>query len=230
MALRGLVAAGAAGAMALLGAVGTVQAADTSGAGAQHSEARQASAASQPSAALHPGHGERAAHLHRYPLKVGVRDTKGKRIGVVWLLQLRDGVLVRATFHSLTPGFHGFHVHETGVCKVDNPATPFTSAGGHYAGRAGAVHGQHAGDLPPLLVTARGRASMSFVTDRFSVRELRDADGSAVIVHSGADNFANIPDRYQSTLSGTPGPDEETLKAGDAGTRVACGVIRPARS
>lgn len=231
MALRGLVATGAAGAMALVGLVGTAGTVDASHpgtAGAQHSTVSQESSASQPGQARHPGHGGRAAH-HRLPLTVAVRDTKGDRVGVVWLLQLRDGVLVRARFHSLTPGFHGFHVHETGLCAVGDPSKPFTSAGGHYAGRAGAVHDEHAGDLPPLLVTAHGKASMSFVTDRLSVRQLRDADGSAVIVHSGADNFANIPDRYQSTLGNASGPDEETLKAGDAGSRVACGVIRPSR-
>jgi Cu-Zn family superoxide dismutase len=58
-----------------------------------------------------------------------------------------------------------------------------------------------------------------FETDRFTIRQLRDADGSAVMVHAAADNFANIPPRY-----GTP--DDETKNTGDAGARAACGVIR----
>jgi superoxide dismutase, Cu-Zn family len=60
---------------------------------------------------------------------------------------------------------------------------------------------------------------LATATDRFSIADLRDADGSAVMVHSGADNFANIPARYG-------GPDQETLSTGDAGSRLACGVVR----
>ena len=60
---------------------------------------------------------------------------------------------------------------------------------------------------------------LAAATDRFSLDELRDADGTAVMIHSGPDNFANIPPRY-----GTP--DQETLNTGDSGTRVACGVVR----
>ena len=52
-----------------------------------------------------------------------------------------------------------------------------------------------------------------------------DADGSAVMVHALPDNFANIPpERYQQ-VNGAPGPDEMTMATGDAGKRVACGVI-----
>src|SRR5688572_31115607 len=50
----------------------------------------------------------------------------------------------------------------------------------------------HAGDMPSLLVTADGHAWTSFLTDRFTLDELRDGDGSAVMVHAGKDNFANI--------------------------------------
>jgi superoxide dismutase, Cu-Zn family len=81
------------------------------------------------------------------------------------------------------------------------------------------MHGAHAGDLPSLLVTEDGEATLATATDRFSIADLRDADGSAVMVHSGADNFANIPARYG-------GPDQETLSTGDAGSRLACGVVR----
>jgi Cu-Zn family superoxide dismutase len=55
--------------------------------------------------------------------------------------------------------------------------------------------------------------------------DLFDLDGSAVIVHADSDNYANIPDRYRSS-NGQPGPDAETLEAGDSGSRVACGVVR----
>ena len=145
-----------------------------------------------------------------------LRNAAGERIGRVRMRERRrDGevrVLVRV--HDLPPGFHGFHIHTTGRC--DAPA--FTTAGGHL-NPAGATHNAHAGDLPSLLVKADGTAKLAAATDRFSIADLRDADGSAVMVHSGPDNFANIPPRY-----GTP--DQETLNTGDSGMRVACGVVR----
>ena len=61
---------------------------------------------------------------------------------------------------------------------------------------APASHGAHAGDLPPLLVNANGTASAAFETDRFTIAQLRDADGSALMVHAGPDDFADIPTRY----------------------------------
>jgi superoxide dismutase, Cu-Zn family len=145
-----------------------------------------------------------------------LRNGAGEKIGRVRMRERRrDGevrVLVRV--HDLSPGFHGFHIHTTGRC--DAPA--FTTAGGHL-NPAGATHNAHAGDLPSLLVKADGTGKLVAATDRFSIADLRDADGSAVMVHSGPDNFANIPPRY-----GTP--DQETLNTGDSGMRVACGVVR----
>ncbi|MPZ91022.1 MAG: superoxide dismutase family protein [Actinobacteria bacterium] len=134
------------------------------------------------------------------------------------------GTRVQARITEAAPGFHGFHIHAIGECDPDAPDGPFTTAGGHFAPE-GQAHGDHAGDLPSLLVLANGTASLEFVTDRFGVRDLRDDDGSAVMIHVGRDNFANIPERYVSTTSGQPGPDEATLATGDAGARYACGVV-----
>jgi Cu-Zn family superoxide dismutase len=53
--------------------------------------------------------------------------------------------------------------------------------------------------------------------------ELLAGSKTSIMIHAGADNFMNIPDRYQ--VNGTPGPDETTMTTGDAGKRVACGVI-----
>ena len=53
-----------------------------------------------------------------------------------------------------------------------------------------------------------------------------DADRSAIILHAGSDNLANIPARYQSSASQTPGPDATTRETGDAGAGFACGVVR----
>jgi Cu-Zn family superoxide dismutase len=153
---------------------------------------------------------------------VVLHNVAGDAVGRVSLRQSGDLVLVRAWVGSMTPGFHGFHVHTVGLCEADAPAGPFTTAGGHVTGGA-TTHGDHAGDMPSLLVTQSGWAYLKFVTDRFTLADLRDADGSAVMVHEGRDNFANIPTRYLS--NGVPGPDATTLATGDAGNRAACGVI-----
>ena len=141
-------------------------------------------------------------------------DAAGNVVGNVKLDQHKDGVRITAKFDVLPAGFHGFHVHTTGVCT----APAFTSANGHLNPSV-ASHGSHAGDMPVLLVNADGSAEQSFETDRFTVDQLFDADGSAIVVHVGADNYANIPSRY------TPAPDATTLNTGDAGARFACGVV-----
>ena len=155
------------------------------------------------------GHGGRVA-------SATLMDATGQRVGRVWMREDRrdDVVYLEARVRDLPAGFHGFHIHTTGRCD----APTFTTAGGHF-NPTGATHGAHAGDLPSLLVTGDGEAFLATATDRFSIADLRDADGSAVMVHSGPDNFANIPARYG-------GPDQETLNTGDAGSRLACGVVR----
>jgi Cu-Zn family superoxide dismutase len=152
-------------------------------------------------------------------VKVELVNASGADVGFVKLTKQGGKVIVRGEIEGLTPGFHGFHVHAVGQCVA-----PFTSAGGHY-NPAGVGHGSHAGDMPSLLVLDDGSAEGEFSTDNFTIAELFDADGSAIIVHAGADNFANIPTRYQSTTEGVFGPDSVTLATGDAGARVACGVV-----
>ena len=123
---------------------------------------------------------------------------------------------VSVSARRLAPGFHGFHVHAVGTCE----APTFMSAGPHL-NPAGAGHPTHAGDMPPLLVMSGGTTEARFKTDRFSLAALRDADGSAVMVHALADNHANIP-----TARYDPDPDAMTLDTGDSGARVACGPVR----
>ncbi|MEX2224916.1 MAG: superoxide dismutase family protein [Dehalococcoidia bacterium] len=144
-----------------------------------------------------------------------LRDANQAEVGKVKLKQRGDAVEIRIEVDgSVTPGFHGFHVHATAACVA-----PFTSAGGHY-NPSSATHRDHAGDLPVLYVDADGEAEARFSTDRFGLNALFDADGSAFILHAGPDNYANIPtDRYD------PDPDATTLATGDAGGRIACGII-----
>ena len=170
----------------------------------------------------HDQHGGQAFR-YRDIVQVGLRGVDGRWLGRVVLHQSGGVVVLRGRVRSLTPGFHGFHIHTTGLCEADAPTGPFSTAGGHFTAGATTTHGDHAGDMPSLLVTEDGWAFAQFVTDRFTLDDLRADDGSAVMIHETRDNFANIPTRY--LVGGVAGPDASTLATGDAGARIACGVI-----
>ena len=95
-------------------------------------------------------------------------------------------------------GFFGFHIHQGRECSGED----FSGTGGHY-NPFEQMHPEHAGDLPPLL-WCKGNAYLSVRTDRFSVNEII---GRTVVIHSDPDDFLTQP-------------------AGNAGKRIACGVIR----
>lgn len=159
-------------------------------------------------------------------LTASMRDTEDAELGSVRVSEVENGIEISAQLEGLESGFYGFHIHGTGACELDSAAPDdptetgaFLSAGGHL-GADESDHPDHPGDLPTLYVTDGGQATLVTVTDRFTLEDLQDDDGSAVMIHSGPDNFANIPDRYAPD-----GPDDDTLSTGDAGTRLACGVI-----
>ncbi|MBE3007775.1 superoxide dismutase family protein [Microbispora sp. NEAU-D428] len=159
-----------------------------------------------------------------------IKNTAGRVLGTVRVERYdAKKSRVSVSVRGLTPGFHGFHVHAAGVCdarSVDRATgSAFSSAGSHLGP---GEHGDGAGDMPPLLVAADGTASASFVTDRFTLEQLGDANGSAFVVHAGPDNFAHIPDRYfhRPDATGATGPDATTRKTGDAGARIGCGVVK----
>ena len=138
-----------------------------------------------------------------------MRTASGQDAGHVAFAQTPHGVLVRVTMQNISPGAHGFHLHETGSC-----ANNFQAAGGHYNPH-GKEHGlkndagPHAGDMPNIIAMSDSSAMAEFITDRVSLNTgekatLMDQDGSAVIIHENAD--AHIP--------GETG-----------GARLACGVI-----
>ena len=123
----------------------------------------------------------------------------------------------------LTPGLHGFHIHQTGSCV----APGFTSAGGHFDpgpfGNTNTVtnHPFHMGDLENLDVEQSGEGHLLDVTTRVSLDpasdvSLFDADGSAVIVHALQDQRHCQPDPATGLCTGVSG-----------GARLACGVIVP---
>ena len=130
----------------------------------------------------------------------------------------------------LTPGFHGMHIHAVGKCEPNSVAPAggapgdFNSAGGHFQVAGHTTH-PASGDLASLQVRADGSAMLVTTTDAFTAADLLGGAKTAIIIHEKSDNFANIPpERYQQ-VNGTPGPDETTMATGDAGKRVACGVI-----
>lgn len=179
-----------------------------------------------------------ASAAARRGLIASMTSATGATLGTVHFVPTDDGkVSVRVTVTGLTPGFHGFHVHTAGQCDpaatdTAGNVSPFFTAGGHYNPDTTKTHGAHAGDMVPLYVSADGTASLRFKTDRFRNRDLMDADGSAVIMHAGADNLANIPgttatggDRYHSHVDDVLGADTATKATGDAGSRFACGLV-----
>lgn len=130
----------------------------------------------------------------------------------------------------LAPGFHGVHIHKVGKCEANSTAPTggapgdFLSAGGHFQAPGHSTE-PASGDLTSLQVRKDGVGMLVTTTDAFAMEDLLTGEKTAIMIHAGADNFANIPsDRYNQT-NGTPGPDQMTMTTGDAGKRVACGVI-----
>ncbi len=131
---------------------------------------------------------------------------------------------------QLTPGFHGVHIHSVGKCEANSTAPTggapgdFLSAGGHLQA-PGHTGDPESGDLTSLQVRKDGGALLETTTDAFTKADLLGGAGTSIVIHAGADNFGNIPaDRY-TQVNGAPGPDHTTMSTGDAGKRVACGVI-----
>lgn len=171
---------------------------------------------------------ETSACLEKNQAIAKMKDANGGAVGrVVFGVDSTCKTKVAANLKNVPQGFHGFHVHTTGMCDP----TAFTTAGGHWT-KEPADHGNHTGDLPSILGMDTGAAELNFLTDRFRARELLGGDGSAVILHASPDNFANIPattstgaDRYHSHAYNTAGADQDSRATGDAGTRFACGVV-----
>ena len=146
---------------------------------------------------------------------VTLRDEEGQRVGTATLTE-RDGaqVAISVLVEGLAPGEHGIHVHEVGRCDPGGEQ-PFSSAGGHYDPTEGA-HGSpegpesHAGDLGNIAADASGQARLETTSGKFALSpgpvSLRDADGSALLIHAERDDLVTDP-------------------AGNSGARVACGVI-----
>jgi superoxide dismutase, Cu-Zn family len=128
--------------------------------------------------------------------------------GTVTFMPVADGVQVHAEIMGLTPGKHGFHVHEFGDCS----AADASSAGAHFnptnqphAGPDAAA--RHEGDMGNVEADASGNAKLDYVDHQISLaNDAKSVIGRSVVVHAKPD-------------------DLKTQPSGDSGARIACGVI-----
>ena len=150
------------------------------------------------------------AALAQESAKAEMKNAQGQSVGTVTLTETPHGVLIHASLMGIPAGTHAFHVHTTGMCEA-----PFTSAGGHFnpgTRQHGAMNemGMHAGDMPNVQVGADGALTFdvlnSAVTLKSGANSLFKDGGTALMVHGGADDYKGDP-------------------AGNAGPRIACGVI-----
>jgi Cu-Zn family superoxide dismutase len=135
--------------------------------------------------------------------------TQGNAVqGTVLFKQEADGIRVIAEVSGLTPGSHGFHVHEKGDCSAPDAS----SAGGHFNPH-GTAHGKagegahHAGDLPSLEADAQGNAKLNAVLTGITLTGDHTIVGRGMIVHASPDDYTTQP-------------------TGNAGARIACAVIQ----
>jgi Cu-Zn family superoxide dismutase len=144
--------------------------------------------------------------------KAALKGGDGKDLGIAELTQTPAGVLLKLSVKGLPPGEHAFHVHAVGKCEA-----PFTSAGGHFNPgnkKHGmmAAEGQHAGDMPNVHIPQSGDLVVEVLNAAITLEKGKpnsvfDADGSAIIIHAGKDDYKTDP-------------------TGEAGGRIACGVIQ----
>jgi len=137
----------------------------------------------------------------------------GKIIGVITFTDSDKGLIIKPDLAELTPGLHGFHIHEKTSCAAgekDGKMVAGLGAGGHFdpskSGKHEGPAGQgHRGDLPALEVAADNGAEKPLLAPHL---KLADIVGHAIIIHEGADNYSD-----------TPKP------LGGGGGRIACGII-----
>ena len=145
-----------------------------------------------------------------------LRDASGQVVGRATFAESAAGVEIVVVVNGLPPGVHGMHIHTVGRC--DPPS--FTTASGHFSPGVQAhglysLDGPHAGDLPVLVVDEDGAAVYKTVNPVITLglgnpaASLFDGDGTALIIHVGADDQLTDPD-------------------GNSGAAIACGVIRRA--
>lgn len=136
-----------------------------------------------------------------------LKDQKGQSLGEVTLTETPHGILIKGTLSNVPAGEHAIHIHEAGKCEA-----PFQTAGGHLnpnKKKHGVLvaEGKHEGDLPNLHVGADGKVQFDHFAHGLKLKDVQDQDGAAVVVHASADDYKSDP-------------------AGNAGDRIACGVVQ----
>ncbi len=149
-------------------------------------------------------------------IKVQAVNEQGlvKEIGTIVASDSSYGLILTPQLSGLTPGLHGFHVHEKPDCMPamkDGKAVAALAAGGHLdsanAGKHEGPYGKgHLGDLPALYAAADGKATLPVLAPRLKVADLK---GRSIMIHAGGDNYSDTPE-----------------KLGGGGPRVACGVVK----
>jgi Cu-Zn family superoxide dismutase len=141
-----------------------------------------------------------------------LKDATGKEVGTAALTETPSGVLIRLDLTAVPSGEHALHFHAVGKCEPPD----FKSAGPHF-NPAEHKHGlenpegPHAGDMPNLHVPGDGKLSIEVLNQAVTLSgksALLDADGAALVIHAAADDYQTDP-------------------AGNAGDRIACGVVTP---
>lgn len=138
----------------------------------------------------------------------------GVSVGQVTISESKYGLVFTPLLQGLSPGIHGFHLHQNASCEPkekDGKMVAAGAAGGHYDPAATNVHGTpwgggHLGDLPALYVEANGSANQAVLAPRV---KLRDLQGRALMMHAGGDNHSDHP-----------------AALGGGGARVVCGAIK----
>src|SRR5699024_1994076 len=148
------------------------------------------------------------------PTVVSLTNEDEVGVGEAVLKQTEEGVEITVKASHLPPGEHGFHIHEKGICE----APTFESSGGHFNPddkKHGFDHpeGPHIGDIENLEVKEDGTVDATFINDRVTLEKdkansLFSEEGTALVIHADPDDYYSQP-------------------AGDAGDRIACGVISP---
>ena len=147
------------------------------------------------------------------PVEASLVGPKGDPIGKITLRGGENATIARITINAggLTPGWHGLHFHAVGDCS---DAGQFQLSKGHVnhdASKHGLLNaeGPDDGDLPNIYANADGSANAEVATDLslMGERGLKDADGSALVIHASEDDHATQP-------------------IGNAGARVGCAVIK----
>lgn len=144
---------------------------------------------------------------------VSIVNTNGEAIGKAVLTEQAGKVLIHVEAEKLSPGVHGIHIHEKGLCEPPK----FTSAGAHF-NPTSKEHGFdnpkgfHLGDLPNITVGADGKVAADITSAVITLQpgkpnSIVRPGGTALVIHAAADDYKTDP-------------------AGNSGDRVACGVIK----